>query len=253
MIRAPVEERLGDRPAAVAQVALLAVPLEGPAGSLASLAARWAVGRHCRVNPDTVVIQRDGWGRPYVAWPGGLGVDFSLSHSGRWVACALTGLGRVGVDVQAVAELNPAGIRSSLSPAEENLLWRRPPASRPRLLAALWTLKEAHLKCRGGKPSRSLASAGLGAIGAPEWADRGALSTPEWGGRGLSGPPEVPGPWRVAWYDLDGRHLLALCARPAQPLPPAPVVVTLQTILDTWPDPGRAEMTPKVEPASSGG
>lgn len=210
-------------------VTVLAVPMEGSASVLASLTARWAVGRHCRVNPDTLVIQSDGWGRPYVAWPDDLGVDLSLSHSGLWVACALTSRGRVGVDVQAVADLDLAGLRPSLSAAEENLLWRRPPASRPRLLAALWTLKEADLKCRGGRPPRSLASAGLEGLGAQEGDASGS---------------------RIAWYDLDGRHLLAVCARPAQRLPRAPIVVTLQTMLGAWANPSRARAA--SEPTAPG-
>jgi len=62
-------------------------------------------------------------GKPYVpGFP-----EFSIAHSGAWVVCALAGVGKIGIDVEAV----PVGAR--------------------RAELAAWTLKEATLKAAGAR------------------------------------------------------------------------------------------------------
>ena len=84
-------------------------------------------------------------------------VWFSLSHSGRYVLCAVSGRS-VGADVQ---EIRP--VRMSMArrfhPAEREWLESRPEAERSDALFRLWTRKEAWVKAVSGERVLSLAEA----------------------------------------------------------------------------------------------
>ncbi|MCY7290535.1 MAG: 4'-phosphopantetheinyl transferase superfamily protein [Cryobacterium sp.] len=92
-------------------------------------------------------------GRPLVAAPPGstLGLlHVSLSRSDARLACALTFLGPVGVDIQSVAAVSRAGFDTvAFAPAELAALAELPPADVAGARARLWTAKEAVLKCTG--------------------------------------------------------------------------------------------------------
>lgn len=100
-------------------------------------------------------IKRDGEGRPVALDAAGRpGPDVSISHAGRWVACAVARGGRIGVDVEVP---NPrrdalALARACLSPAEGEAVARE---GEPALLRA-WTVREALAKAMGGGVMRAL-------------------------------------------------------------------------------------------------
>lgn len=71
---------------------------------LADALARYALGRIAGQNPSSIVLQRQEGGKPYAP---GLGVEFSLSHSGSLALCA-TAPFPVGADVQLHRPLRPA-------------------------------------------------------------------------------------------------------------------------------------------------
>ena len=76
------------------------------------------------------------------------GIHFNLSHSGRWVACAVH-RGPVGLDVEEVRDRNPLPAERVLAPAElRRFAQLRPPAARA-FFYRLWTLKESLLKAMG--------------------------------------------------------------------------------------------------------
>lgn len=75
----------------------------------------------------------------------GIGLDFSISHSGSLVACAISDEGRVGIDVERVRALNAVSWRRYLTDAE-----RAQVVADPRHLFDIWTRKEAVVKARGG-------------------------------------------------------------------------------------------------------
>lgn len=80
-------------------------------------------------------------------------VQFSLSHTGDWVFCAVSD-GAVGMDAQQLCPIGERVIRRCFS-AEEQAWLRQAPAD---AAVRLWTRKEAYAKLTG---------AGLSAIAAP--------------------------------------------------------------------------------------
>jgi len=88
--------------------------------------------------------RRDRWGRPRLK---GIEADFSLSHSGPWVVCALAPHARVGVDVETYRALELDALRAYLTPEELEDIAR---AVRPdREALRCWSLREAILKADG--------------------------------------------------------------------------------------------------------
>jgi 4'-phosphopantetheinyl transferase len=87
-------------------------------------------------------------GKPHVV--GMPQLHLSLSHAAERVAVAVTTLGPVGVDVEAVAAAGFAGFADVALTAREREPYRRlPSASQPRAAASLWVRKEALVKATG--------------------------------------------------------------------------------------------------------
>lgn len=89
-------------------------------------------------------IARTGKGKPY--FPAHPELRFSLSHSGALALCALAG-GEVGCDIELVRPRRPGLPRYVLSDREYG--WYEARGSRWEDFYALWTLKEARVKCTG--------------------------------------------------------------------------------------------------------
>jgi 4'-phosphopantetheinyl transferase len=87
---------------------------------------------------------RDASGRPRLL---DCPADFSISHSGGLVLCALTMAGRLGVDVERRARMKNLELRAAFGDGE----WADILASTDPSLTALrlWTIKEAALKADG--------------------------------------------------------------------------------------------------------
>ncbi|MGW1838144.1 4'-phosphopantetheinyl transferase family protein [Streptomyces sp. NPDC002067] len=115
---------------------------------------RRVLGAELGVPPRRVPLARGAGGRPCLD-PGAPGArapyDFNISHSGPYVALAVTSGMRVGVDIERLAarDASAALARRLFTPHERTLLTR--PGS-PRHLARwyrIWTTREAHAKARG--------------------------------------------------------------------------------------------------------
>jgi len=72
------------------------------------------------------------------------GLDFSISHSGSLVGCAVSDEGRIGLDVERVRAVSKVSWRRYLTELE-----RARVAADPQSLFDLWTRKEAVVKARG--------------------------------------------------------------------------------------------------------
>lgn len=131
-----------------------------PAGTVfvTSRAAQRLVGAHyLGVAPTKVTIDRDcghcdaqdvRHGRPVFR---AAEVDYSVSHTERWLAVAVTGSGRVGVDIEHLtAAPDPAGLaRAALGADERDRFENLPPQDRATWLLSAWTRKEAAMKLAG--------------------------------------------------------------------------------------------------------
>ena len=89
-------------------------------------------------------------GRPAIAHPPSPW-SFNLAHSGGMVACALSLLPDVGVDLEDLNRrpMAPDLYRRYCSPREIAGIERQPEDGRMRRFLTYWTLKEAYLKARG--------------------------------------------------------------------------------------------------------
>lgn len=106
---------------------------------------RHALSAHADVAPARWRFERDGRGRPSIAWPTGTGLDVSLAHCGDAVLVAVGHGVRVGVDLEDAGRDMDVGplIRRCLTPVER----RRDPGRRG--FFAAWAAKEAYVKARG--------------------------------------------------------------------------------------------------------
>jgi len=114
---------------------------------------RVALSRYCGLQPEEWRFVRDERGRPHVApdmRPAGLPA-FNLSHTRGLIACAVTGAGAIGADVEQVEQR-----RSSLTIAdryfaatESAALEALPLAEQTDRFFHYWTLKESYIKARG--------------------------------------------------------------------------------------------------------
>jgi 4'-phosphopantetheinyl transferase len=97
--------------------------------------------------PDIRLLERPG-AAPLLVLPGHEQVGLSISHSGRWVACAASTLGRVGVDIELIdpARDIDALAGQAFGAQQRAALAARPPESRVRDFYTLWSTAEARFK-----------------------------------------------------------------------------------------------------------
>jgi hypothetical protein len=101
--------------------------------------------------PSAIELAADLTGRPYLARPRA-GLDFNLSHSGRWAALAVAARRwRVGIDIEQIRQLPDLDrlLQALCSPGERSRLDRLPAAERLKSFFAIWTEREALAKASG--------------------------------------------------------------------------------------------------------
>ena len=105
--------------------------------------------------PDEAFITGDK-GKP--AHDGFRGIHFNITHSGDWVAVALSS-GCVGVDVERMRKIPEGVARRFFSEAENQWLdSAKSEDERKDIFFTLWTLKESFLKAIGKGLTKSLSS-----------------------------------------------------------------------------------------------
>lgn len=106
-----------------------------------------------RLDPESIRIINLPDGRPTAE---GLPCHISLSHSGRWVMCALADR-PVGADVEVISERRERIVSRICSPAEREYIYKTGLFD-PRSFFEIWTAKEAALKRTGKGLSGGLKS-----------------------------------------------------------------------------------------------
>ncbi len=112
---------------------------------------RQTLARHLGLPAEALVFRADDRGRPSLALAPA-DFDCNWSHSGPWLALAMSRHGRVGVDLEMIRDDFPAlEVAEAFFTAEENRALRTAPdqAARQELFYALWTAKEALMKGTG--------------------------------------------------------------------------------------------------------
>ena len=111
-----------------------------------------ALGATLGVARDALRLARDAMGRPYLATPAALALDFNLSHTEGLVAVALSTAGRVGVDVEdGNRPLPPGDELHAYGVSDEELAQIKALATAPagRHFMTLWSSREAVAKADG--------------------------------------------------------------------------------------------------------
>lgn len=123
---------------------------------------RRALSRYHAVPPGGWAFEPDALGKPRVSGPVvEPALEFSLSHTRGFVACAIGRAMAIGVDVERTdRRVSRADLgRMVFSDDEAAALDALPPGDRPARLFELWTLKEAFVKATGrglSQPVRAL-------------------------------------------------------------------------------------------------
>ena len=93
----------------------------------------------------------DDYGRPRLLWPEYSRVDFNISHAGRWVGCATSSQGKVGIDLVRTADfVDWLEFADRYLAAEELRYLSCHDGPTAAILAArYWAVKEAVLKAVG--------------------------------------------------------------------------------------------------------
>ena len=111
---------------------------------------RMALGRLLDVAPQDVVLAEQVGKAPLLVAPvvDGAGPGFSISHSGRWVACSVSAQTPLGLDIEVVdAGRDLAALAAQTFDAREIAQWRGlPEARRVDGFYRLWSEKEARFK-----------------------------------------------------------------------------------------------------------
>ncbi|WP_078662411.1 4'-phosphopantetheinyl transferase family protein [Streptomyces bicolor] len=121
------------------------------------LLLRHTVAAVAGVEPDRVVLGRDGRGRPVLYEPDGL--DVAISHTAGMLVVGAARGRPIGVDVEASDRplLTPGLAERFCHPRELAQLSGLAPAERNQQLVRLWTLKEACTKAQGVGLARDFA------------------------------------------------------------------------------------------------
>ncbi len=154
---------------------------------------------------DWLIVAGDN-GRPELARDQG-GIDFNLSHSGRYVACALVRDARVGIDVETTERrIDHENLLGHVtSPPERDWLAGFDPVQARKNFLRIWVLKEAYAKAVGE------------GLGLPF--ERITLMPGPRGGVvcDLRAVDDRPRDWRFAQYEIGEDGLLAVAVRGERP------------------------------------
>ncbi len=105
--------------------------------------ARCLLAEYTGQPADSFMIARSEKGKPYLCD----GPEFNLSHSGKWIACAV-GDQPLGIDIEAMRPLNLKVAQRICTPKEMAYLSPEEPDAPVRFLK-IWTAKEAYFKALG--------------------------------------------------------------------------------------------------------
>lgn len=93
-------------------------------------------------------IKRNNMNRPYIETNEEVNIDFNISHSNEWVICAISKIGKVGVDIEEIIPIDINIGKEFLSKDEFKYLHTYA-GKKINLFYKFWTLKESFLKAVG--------------------------------------------------------------------------------------------------------
>ncbi|MBE6821090.1 MAG: 4'-phosphopantetheinyl transferase superfamily protein [Ruminococcaceae bacterium] len=106
----------------------------------ADMLCRKGVSEFCGIAENEIAIGYTAAGKPYAE---GLPVNFSISHSGDYAVCAVSG-SEIGIDVEKIRTVHPRAHEKFCTESEARYV-----NGEENGFFKLWTLKEAYFKCTG--------------------------------------------------------------------------------------------------------
>jgi 4'-phosphopantetheinyl transferase len=165
---------------------------------------RSVLSHYAPIAPQDWEFEYTAKGKPFVASRLGLSyLQFSHSHANEVVACVVTPMHPVGVDVESAdRDVDVKIARHCLSSAELRLFTDMDLAEQQTLLMRHWTLKEAYSKARGLGMSLGFTeySFSFDDSGRPLLACHGSSH-------------DDPGQWQFHQSLIDGKHYLAVAVQ----------------------------------------
>lgn len=93
-------------------------------------------------------IKRDMMNRPYIKTKEKINIDFNISHSNDWIVCAISSIGKIGIDIEEILPIDINIAKEFLSNDEWKHLCNYH-GKKVELFYKYWTLKEAFFKAIG--------------------------------------------------------------------------------------------------------
>ena len=112
---------------------------------------RHALGRLLGVAPRSIVLRERPGNAPALETHAPNGIGFSISHSGRWVACAASTVCKLGLDIERIDAGRDvlALAQQALGPEAVSQLHALDGAARVQAFYRMWCLHEAQIKLGG--------------------------------------------------------------------------------------------------------
>jgi 4'-phosphopantetheinyl transferase len=123
---------------------------------IAHALVRLSLSRYARIEPGEWQFRTNQFGQPRIA--GNTSLRFSLTRTNGLVACAITKIAAIGIDVESTARIkNLQGVsRHALTPRETEYISSIESPAQHQLFIGIWTLKEAFIKAIGKGLSQPL-------------------------------------------------------------------------------------------------
>jgi len=110
---------------------------------LSSALLYYALGKN-GIEKKDIVIEKTSKGKPFFKTLKNFkNIDFNITHSGDWVACAIDS-GDIGIDIEQIKNINFTDFEEILSPKETEYI-----NGKLENFYQIWTLKESYIKALG--------------------------------------------------------------------------------------------------------
>jgi 4'-phosphopantetheinyl transferase len=113
---------------------------------IGNVLARYAICSKLNIKNQDIVFGKNEYGKPLLL--NSFDIDFNISHSGYWVACAISN-NSVGIDVEVAKAIDFEIAKRFFSKEENTALLRQPADERLTYFYKIWTIKESYIKEEG--------------------------------------------------------------------------------------------------------
>lgn len=114
---------------------------------VADILARYTICDKLNVKNSTISFTRNKYGKTFLKDFQDL--HYNISHSGKWVVCALCENAPVGIDVQLIKRVNLNIVKRFFSIEEYRNFLKKNRHQKLHYFFDLWTLKESYIKADG--------------------------------------------------------------------------------------------------------